>query len=258
MLSQYTLVGICLGGHSVSFNHSGTFYVFPGPSHDYVHLQSSVRQTHATYVPYTSPVASAYNWLRVEALCCCITPAPVPTAILSPSTTALIGDTVPLAVTFSNTGDAPGYGPFVDVELPTAGNVPTSSNGLDYVSGSATYLGLSVQTQVLTFDASGHVVHPFLLTSSGQPAVITGTPGDELVVFTLPLGSFEPSQPSATIDFSAQLSTLATLSVPLPIAATGGFQFGADPVNDPTGDPSIVGSPNTSTVTPTLFQIQKT
>ena len=109
-----------------------------------------------------------------------------------------------------------------------------------------------------TFDASGHVVHPFLLSSSGQPAVITGTPGDELVVFTLPLGSFTPSQPSATIDFSAQLSTLATLSVSLPVTAAGGFEFGADPENDPTVDPPIVGSTTTSTVTPTLFQIQKT
>ena len=187
-----------------------------------------------------------------------IVPAPVPTAILSPSTTALIGDTVPLAVTFSNTGDATGYGPFVDVELPTAGNVPASSNGLSFVSGSATYLGMSVQTDVLTFDASGHVVHPFLLTSSGQPEVISGTPGDELVVFTLPLGSFTPSQPSATIDFSAQLSNLATLAVPLPATATGGFQFGADPLNDPTTDPPLVGSASTSDVTPTLFQIEKT
>ena len=46
----------------------------------------------------------------------------------------------------------------MDVELPTAGNVPASSNGLSYVTGSATYLGVPVQTQVLTFDASGHVV----------------------------------------------------------------------------------------------------
>jgi hypothetical protein len=197
----------------------------------------------------------------LEALENRIVPAPVPTVTLSPSlpTTALIGDTVPLSVTFSNTGDATGFGPFIDVELPTAGNVPASSNGLSYVSGSATYLGLSVQTQVLTFDASGHVTHPFARDpgGSGQPAVITGTPGDELVVFTLPLGSFTPGQPEATIDFSSQLSTLATLAVPLPVTATGGFQFGADPVDDPTADPSIFGSPNTSTVTPTLFQLKK-
>ncbi|HEY7327755.1 MAG TPA: isopeptide-forming domain-containing fimbrial protein [Gemmataceae bacterium] len=187
-----------------------------------------------------------------------IAPAPVPTVTLPPPTTVLIGDTEQMSVTFSNTGDATGYGPFVDVELPTAGNVPASSNGLSYVSGSATYLGLPVQTQVLTFDASGHVTHPFLKTSSGQPAVITGTPGDELVVFTLPLGSFTPGEPPATIDFSTQLSTLATLNVPLSVTATGGFQFAADPENDPTADPPIVGSTTTTTVTPTLFQIQKT
>jgi hypothetical protein len=127
-----------------------------------------------------------------------ITPAPVPTVVLPPPTTALIGDTVPLSVTFSNTGNAIGYGPFDDVELPTVGNPATASNnGLSFVSASATYLGLPVQTEVLTFDASGHVVHPYLLTSSGQPAVISGTPGDQLVVFTLPLGSFTPGQPPA-------------------------------------------------------------
>jgi uncharacterized repeat protein (TIGR01451 family)/fimbrial isopeptide formation D2 family protein len=208
----------------------------------------------------TRPVVRWWRWgkLHLERLEDRTNPAPIPTVVLPPPTTALIGATVPVSVTFSNTGDATGYGPFVDVELPTAGNVPASSNGLSFVSGSATYLGVSVQTQVLTFPASGQVTHPFLLTSSGQHAVITGTPGDELVVFTLPLGSFTPNQPAATIDFSAQLSTLATVSVPLPVTATGGFQFGADPVNDPTTDTPIVGTPTTSTVTPTLFQVQKT
>ena len=62
-----------------------------------------------------------------------VVPAPLPTAILSAPTTALIGDTVPLSVSFSNTGNATGHGPFIDVELPTAGNVPSSGNGLSFV-----------------------------------------------------------------------------------------------------------------------------
>jgi uncharacterized repeat protein (TIGR01451 family) len=183
---------------------------------------------------------------------------PVPTVTLPPPTTALIGDVVPLSVTFANTGDFTGFGPFVDIELPTAGNVPASSNGLSFISGSATYLGQSVDTQVLTFDVSGHVTHPFASdpSGSGQPLVVTGTPGDELVVFTLPLDSFTPGQPSATIDFSAQVSSLATLAVPLPVSATGGFQFGADPEDNPIADPPTFSSPATDTVTPTLFIAQ--
>ncbi len=167
--------------------------------------------------------------------------ASVPAAILSPSTTGAHDRRYrcPLSVTFSSTGDATGFGPFVDVELPTAGNVPASNNGLSFVSGSATYLGLSVQTDVLTFKAAGQVVQSlpadFQRAAGGHLRHARKT---NLVVFTLPLGSFTPGQPSATIDFSTQLnSTLATLAdVPLPATATGAGSV-ADPLNDPTTDP---------------------
>ena len=194
---------------------------------------------------------------RLETLEDRILPAPVPVAVLSPSTSALVGDTMPLSVTFGNTGDATGYGPFIDVELPTAGSV-NCPFGVAFTPGSATYLGQSVSTDVLTFNASGQAVHPIARTVTGQPLIVTGTPGDELVVFTLPLGSFTPGQPSANVNFSVQVNTMAEPSVPLTAQATGGFQFGADPLDNPTVDPSILGPTSSDTITPEVFILTKT
>ena len=177
---------------------------------------------------------------------------------------------VPVAdftATFTNAGTTPGYGPYLDLALNTKGvdgAVSPPDDGITFQG--ATYLGRSVQATTLTFDANGQVQHPFAKGSDGKPLIIKASdfgsqfgPGDSLVVLTLPFGSFEPEEPSATVNLSLGLSDLADVGAPLAIAAKGGFEFGNDPLNNPTSDPTIVqATPAASSLTPELFTLQKT
>jgi uncharacterized repeat protein (TIGR01451 family)/fimbrial isopeptide formation D2 family protein len=169
--------------------------------------------------------------------------------------------------TFANAGTTPGFGPYVDLALNTKGidgAVNPPNDGITFQN--ATYLGQPVQATVLTFDANGQVQHPFAKGPDGKPLIIKASdfgsqfgPGDSLVVLTLPFGSFEPEQPSATVNISLGLSNLADVGAPLDIAAKGGFEFGNDALNNPTTDPTIVQStPATTSLTPELFTTQKT
>ena len=68
-----------------------------------------------------------------------------------------------MPVTFDNTGSATGYGPFIDLVLPTTGNDgagAATDDGITFVS--ATYLGAPVTSVVLTFDgpATPHTPTP--------------------------------------------------------------------------------------------------
>jgi uncharacterized repeat protein (TIGR01451 family)/fimbrial isopeptide formation D2 family protein len=198
------------------------------------------------------------EWLEGRTL---LSGNPVPTAILTAPPTALIGADVPLSVSFANTGTpdtAVGYGPFVDVVMPVTGTAPPPpANGITFNPGSATYLGQPVTTTVLTFDANGNANHPYAVNPDGTPVVIHGPPGDQLVVFQLPFGSYTVGQPPAVINFTGHVSTQANINIPLPVTATGGFAFGTDPLDDPSTDPSIFGPTSTQDVTPTVLQLTK-
>jgi hypothetical protein len=207
------------------------------------------------------PGRSPHLPLRIERLEDRLVPAPVPTATLIAPATNFLGQDVNLSVTFSNTGTAPGYGPYVDLYLPATGADgslgPSHYDGITYNSGSATYLGASITTTVLTFDAGGHATHPYAVNSSGNPVIVSGTPGDQLVVFQLPFGSFTPGQTPAVINLAAHVSNQAKVGTALTLKTDAGFQYGQDPLNDPTTDPTILGAQTTSTVTPTLLQLNK-
>src|SRR4029079_17635542 len=84
--------------------------------------------------------------------------------------------------------------------------------------------------------------HPYAVDNTGTPVQVCGTPGDKLVVLQLPFGSFTPAQPPAVITVNAHMSNLADLNAPLNIQARSGFQYGADPLDNPAVDPSILGS----------------
>ncbi len=186
----------------------------------------------------------------------------VPAVSISAPAKPLIGEVVALTATFDNADPADtGFGPYIDVYLPATGADGAGAgvdDGLTFVPGSATYLGTAVTTTVLTFDAGGNATHPYARTNTGAPLVVTGTPGNQLVVFQLPFGSFTPNQPQAAINFSAQLSNLADVSTPLNVQARAGFQYGNDALNNPTTDPSLLGTLNSTTITPSLFTLTKT
>ncbi|MGD2162403.1 MAG: hypothetical protein PVG04_04875, partial [Anaerolineales bacterium] len=182
----------------------------------------------------------------------------------------LIGEDFSFTATFDNTGSDPGYGPFIDLVFPVNGadgaagsDVP---DGIDFIS--ADYLGLTVTTFEFTFPddggGTGCVDHPLALDNTGAPHQVCGTTGDKLVVIQLPFGSFVPTQPPAEVTINASLSNLADLGTSLSIHARAGYQFGANPLDDPCCDlvvlnPSTTNSgawPSSST-TPTLISLSK-
>lgn len=172
---------------------------------------------------------------------------------------AVLGESLIFTATFDNTAPiATGYGPYIDIILPAAGvdgAGDETDDGITFVG--ASYFGTNVSAIVLTFDASGNATHPYARDASNAPLVITGTPGDQLIVLQLPFAGFPPDAPPAPIQITAAISQLADSNVPLTIRANGGFRFGADPVDNPTADPTIVGATVTAPVTPTVMRLRK-
>ncbi len=171
----------------------------------------------------------------------------------------LIGENFTFTVNLQNTGDAPGYGPYVDVVLPQTGADgagAATDDGVSFVG--ATYAGQAVQATTLTFDASGHATHPYARTNTGAPVVVNGTAGDQLVVLRLPFGSYVPSQPAVPIVITASTSSLADAGTALTLKTNGGFMYGNDPTDNPTTDPSLIGATSTTTVSPTLLRLSTT
>ena len=183
---------------------------------------------------------------------------PVPLVGLSGSNSALIGESTTFYATFDNTSsdlNAVGYGPFIDIVLPTNGADGVAgtdiADGLSFVS--ATYETTTLDPVVIVFDEIGQAEHPL----TGE--IISGTPGDELVVFELPFGSFVPDQPSVRIAIRALLSEFADLDTTLYVTSRAGFYLGADPLNNPSTDAPIISawSDPGFAMSPTIMTIHK-
>lgn len=175
--------------------------------------------------------------------------------IVGPEDGVDLGDqNVPFTLTFDNTGTDSGYVPYIDLILPSTGS--DSDDGVSF--DSASFLGSPLDLTELTFDASGEVVHPFAVDGLGNPIVVTGTPGDSLVVLELPYGSFSPGNPAIDIDLVLDFSPLGDLGETLDITAIGGFALGCDPLDNPTADAPIRGTPATLAVDQDLFTVEKT
>lgn len=189
-----------------------------------------------------------------------------------------IGASVSIDVTFDNTGPAgdTGYGPFIDLVLPTRGvdGDPSASEALDGLSFvSAEYSGFPTDFFTLTFPdddgpggaITGCVDHPLAVDTAGDPLQVCGRAGDTLVVARLPFGSFVTDQPPAPITVVADVSNLADVGQALDLRARGGFQFGADELANPSTDPSIVSQASadsttwspSATVTPQIVTVEK-
>jgi large repetitive protein len=179
---------------------------------------------------------------------------PNPSVGISTSSTGLIGQNVGIDLNFTNTSAVNvGYGPYIDIRMPMGAD---GNDGLTFAG--ATYLGASVTAIPLVADITGCITHPYAVAISGAPVQVCGLDvGQSYVVLRLPFGSFTPGQPAATIHVTATMSTLADAGTPLSIIANGGFQFGADPLANPTTDPSILGSTTSAGVTPSVLTVSK-
>ncbi|WP_160122397.1 SdrD B-like domain-containing protein [Rhodovarius lipocyclicus] len=190
-------------------------------------------------------------------------PQPIVTFLNGSTLDAFIGTTVTLGLRFDNaaSGSDTGYAPYVNVILPTngadgagVGNSPVN-DGVTFVS--ATYLGAALESTLIQFDAAGHATHPYAKDASGNALVINGTPGDSLLVLKLPFGSFTTTQTPSDIDLKLNISNLADLNTLLAVKASGGFAYGADPLNNPAADPVITGPTATLNLDPTVATLDK-
>ncbi len=179
------------------------------------------------------------------------------TAFSGLPTTQLLGQNVSFSVTFSNTGDATGYGPFIDLVIP-------ASQGLGTTTITATYQGTSVDTFVNTFNGAGQTTHPLVRDNTGNFITVNAPagagPGDKLVTIRLPFGSYGPGQPPISVDVTVNMAAPpAQVGTPIPVWTRGGYQFGTTPLDDWCCDPPIVApSWVSSTVTPILWTLTKT
>ena len=171
----------------------------------------------------------------------------------------LLGGTFTETVQFQNTASsAAGYGPFIDLYVPT-------DSAENATLTSATYLGAAVTVDPVTLSTNiaGHVgtlgaLHPLALDSSGNPLFVAAPAGyqagDTMYVLQLPFGSYTPGEPAAQIQLTFSVANTSELSSmhsgqSLNISAIGGFQYGADALNNPTTDPSIRGTTGSASVT---------
>ena len=196
-----------------------------------------------------------------------------PVVAISGPTEVTIGGNATLTLTFDNQPDASpgsdvGYAPYLDLVLPRNGadgagptsDAPFQNDGIRFLS--ASYLGQALTSTVLEFDVNGEAIHPFARDASGELRVVRAAdyglgPGDELVVLTLPFGSFTPGQTPQQISVTLSVSSFADVGVALPISAVGGFAFGRDALNNPTVDAPVLGPVAAATITPTLVSISK-
>ncbi len=201
----------------------------------------------AAHAPFSPASIQAYEGVLDR-------PTPSVTFSGAPAS-VLLGSSFTESVTFQNTaGNGVGYGPFIDLFAPHNPAETATLTGAAYL-GSA----LTVTPVALSASVAGHVgtvgaLHPLAVDSTGAPLFVAApsgfAAGDTLYVVTLPFGSFTPGQPAAKIDLTFSAAGMDELTSAHPgeaigIAAVGGFQFGADPLNDPAADPSIRGTSGT-------------
>ena len=191
-----------------------------------------------------------------------LVPAPIPVATIIPPVSSMIGEQTTFQVSFDNTSITDnGFGPYIDLFLPATGADGAGAaidDGISFVS--ANYFGTPINATVINLTNAG-VRHPYAVDSNGNPLLIMPPAGfqegDQLVVLQLPFGSFAPDQIPANISVTASISNLADLGTTLPIRTNAGFQYGADALNNPAVDPTIVGTSSTASITPALFTLRK-
>ncbi|MEM1341329.1 MAG: LEPR-XLL domain-containing protein, partial [Pseudomonadota bacterium] len=173
--------------------------------------------------------------------------------ITGPETLPLGAQGVDFTLTFDN-DDVTGYGPYIDVIVPTAG-----PDGYDGVSiQGVDFLGTTPVTQTIVFDAMGEAEHPFAVDAFGNPIVVNGNEGDTLLIIELPYGSFSPGNPPIDVDLTLDFSNLTDLDQDFQLSAIPGFFLGEDQFDDPSTDAPIRGPQADFTQTQTLYTFEKT
>jgi outer membrane protein OmpA-like peptidoglycan-associated protein len=151
----------------------------------------------------------------------------------------LVGRSETATVSIRNSGDAAGFAPVIDLQVPSSVTITA-----------AQVAGAAAQVLAPIAFSGGPVTHPV----SGRP--VTGLPGNTLVVVRLPLSSLTPGLTPGATRLPITLTfftTTAPTDVPLSLQASCAFAYGADARSNPTTDPPIYATPVTASSTPRVI-----
>lgn len=161
---------------------------------------------------------------------------------------AMIWDTVTYEFEFSNSW-ATGYGPYIDLRL------PSWVDSDDWITlNTATYLWTPLVIEVLTADGD-FVDHPYAETVTWSQQIFINT-WEQYIVIQIPFGSFANGQ-IADISLSLDIDSYADLWSPLNLTTQWWFQYWCDASNNPSNDPSQQWVPLTTSISPTIFTVEK-
>ena len=138
------------------------------------------------------------------------------------STTAFPSASIPLDLSFANAGTAPGYGPFLALNLGTS--------GLTLPSSMTTNLGETVTPVKLTDYSSslGGFIIPGTSDNGDGPAVVpAASSSDAVYLLELPFGSYAGGQTPVTIATSVTVPANSAVGAADSITLSGGFQYGS-------------------------------
>jgi uncharacterized repeat protein (TIGR01451 family)/fimbrial isopeptide formation D2 family protein len=133
----------------------------------------------------------------------------------------LLNDTANLLVSFTNTGDALGYYPMIELKLPAGLECDATCRS----NISITTLGGAPVT-ITAFGPAGSNT-TFTNPVTGNPVPVTT--GQSVLFISLPVGSVAPNEPAITYSVPAKVNSDAPLGVQLPVVATAVFVLGAVP-----------------------------
>jgi fimbrial isopeptide formation D2 family protein/uncharacterized repeat protein (TIGR01451 family) len=178
--------------------------------------------------------------------------APIPSASINVPSSALQNSTVDLQVSFTNTGDALGYYPMLEVKLPAG----LECNAACQAGIVLTSLGGAPVSVTAFGPAGGSTTYNNPVTNNPVPV----TAGQSVLFISLPVGSVAENEPAITYSIPATVLPSATLGVALPVDATAVFALGSIP-NGTRGscntNDTICTNASTVNVTPAVLILEK-
>jgi fimbrial isopeptide formation D2 family protein len=192
---------------------------------------------------------------------------PIPTAQLpDPAKDVLVNDAFKFCVTFENTGNGPGFAPFIDLVIPRDpinGNSPC--DGITFISAQVTSTNPGVPLTPEPFVPGGCTSTATTSTHPFDPKVMSPTTlaaGMQLITLSLPFGSYQPApQPKIMIEVTAKVEAFANVNNPMKIYVRGGFRYGGTTgsgagIVQTTSNPP--GAWQTQTITPRVVILHNT
>ena len=147
--------------------------------------------------------------------------APVPNVALQVEAATLLNDYTDLFVSFTNTGDALGYYPMIELKLPA---------GLECDAACRSNIKITnlegAPVTIAAFGPAGSNTN-FANPVTGNPVAVTT--GQSVLFISLPVGSVAPNEPAITYFVPATVNSNAPLGVQLPVTATAVFALGSVP-----------------------------